>query len=275
MTKVSPSCYNLRKLRTELANVWKKVQACPTFNPLLFQAQLAFSKFESSLIAKAGLTPSPYDILTIEPSVPADSVIVMLHGGFQSVFDIITYTLGLQEILPSTRFVLPQAPSRFLKILNTTGPLWFDSVPEGPEDVEGILKSADSIRDIANIQRQVYGMNKVGIIGISQGGAVAMTTYLRHKWDVAVGLVTYTPLLSTYPAELTNLSKNAKALIVHGTEDEAVPFERALQSVAALESFGRIARLVSYDGEEHGLWNVVPNALKKVGAFCKKSFYRL
>src|SRR5690606_23981028 len=52
------------------------------------------------------------DLLTLEPSRDADACVIWLHGLGADRFDFQPVAEALQRVLPSTRFVLPQAPTR-------------------------------------------------------------------------------------------------------------------------------------------------------------------
>ena len=56
------------------------------------------------------------EALILEPSRDADSCVIWLHGLGADRYDFEPVAKMLQQQLPSTRFVLPQAPTRPVRV---------------------------------------------------------------------------------------------------------------------------------------------------------------
>lgn len=266
------NCFSLTELQAKL----RRLQAivCPPLDTSVATLQQQYNLLESRLIAKAGLSPAPFPLTILEPELPATSTVVFVHGVTSNVFELISYAMTFQRALPTTRVVLPQAPLAFIDFFNVTAPSWFNILSntlDAKEAVDEIIFSANGMAQIGEIQRKVYGMDKVGIVGISQGAAVTLTTYLRHRWDGVVSIAGFLPLLSSYPAALSPDSADVKALLMHGTADMLVPFQFSLLSNQALNTFGRRTKHVPFPGEDHGLNNVLDTVNRKTIRWLKAS----
>ncbi|MDH1009900.1 alpha/beta hydrolase [Pseudomonas nicosulfuronedens] len=167
--------------------------------------------------------------LILEPSQSVDSCVIWLHGLGADRYDFEPVAQMLQRSFTSTRFILPQAPTRPVTVFNgMPAPSWYDILAMAPAraiDEAQLEASADSV--IALIQGQIdqgIAAKRIILAGFSQGGAVVLHTgYLR--WDGELGgvmaLSTYGPTFSegiSLPATKRQLS----ALCLHGTFDDVV-----------------------------------------------------
>ena len=251
----TPSCPDTTTFEADLAAANNKT--CPPLNNETQALAHEFHNMERELIIEAGMEQSAYPVLQIEPTVNATNALVLLHGVGQSVYQLIPYVRQMQLYLPSTRFVLPQAPVQNVTFFNASMHSWFNilgNTADAPQAETEILAASDAVAHIGDIQRNVYGIEKVGIAGLSQGGAVALTTYMTARWESAVSVASFLPLLDKYPGLMTNDSANIELLMMHGTADEVIPFKYAIASEMAIKLFGRNATLVPFPGETHRLY---------------------
>ncbi|XP_060553367.1 acyl-protein thioesterase 2-like [Ruditapes philippinarum] len=110
-------------------------------------------------------------------------------------------------------------------------PSWFDIVslnPDGQQDVAGINKAVSSLRELIE-EEEKKGISSENIIlgGFSQGGAVALYTAFTHDKPLAgiVGLSTWLPIHSEFPAGLKEANRNIPVFQGHGRIDPLVPFK--------------------------------------------------
>ena len=185
-----------------------------------------------------------FDAVVVEPTQPADSAVIWLHGLGASGHDFepALPLLGLQST--ATRFIFPHAPQ--IPVTVNGGmvmPAWYDIEHMDIDrtiDVRGISQSADRVDAIVQAQVDAgISPNRILLVGFSQGGAVALYAGVRSKEPLAgiLALSTYwvgeqDPTLSpgrdpeTLPIE-----------IHHGTLDPVVPYvlgEQARDSLSAL-----------------------------------------
>lgn len=182
---------------------------------------------------------------TYEPaSGTARSSLVLLHGLSANV-DQVAPVVGIAQRagLQSTRFILPQAPDAFVNYRRRTEPSWFNvdgTNPSAAEHPDEILASVARVEKILQGELD-KGVEKVAVLGMSQGGAVASTLFMRGKVKVeaAVLLATWLPLASSYPRAATPASSGTPALMVHGGNDRVVELQWAEDSAEIMRQSGR------------------------------------
>jgi phospholipase/carboxylesterase len=207
--------------------------------------------------------------LILPPRQPADACVIWLHGLGADRFDFQPVAEELQERLPTTRFVLPQAPTRPVTVNNGWQmPSWYDILSMGATartiDKAQLEQSAQSVLDLIEAQRDA-GIDpaRIFLAGFSQGGAVVLhAAFLR--WQGALGgvlaLSTYAP---TFGAELQLDAQRQRlpVLCLHGTRDEVVPYAlgRAAHDFLA-------ARQVPVDWQEYPMGHeVCPAEIEAIG----------
>ena len=170
--------------------------------------------------------PTP---LILEPQKPADACVIWLHGLGADRYDFLPVAEALQEQLLSTRFVLPQAPTRPVTINGGYAmPSWYDIKAMSPArsiSEDELNESADTVIGLIEAQKASgIDANRIVLAGFSQGGAVVFhTAYL--KWQGALGgviaLSTYAPTFSD-ELELSASQQRIPALCLHGQYDDVV-----------------------------------------------------
>jgi phospholipase/carboxylesterase len=168
--------------------------------------------------------------LIIEPAQPADACVIWLHGLGADRYDFQPVAEILQRRLLSTRFVLPQAPSRAVTINGGWAmPSWYDIMAMSPARAINrvqLEESAQSLIGLIEAQRD-GGIDpaRIFLAGFSQGGAVALhTAFLR--WSGPLGgvlaLSTYAPTFDD-DLHLSAAHKAYPVLCLHGSRDDVVP----------------------------------------------------
>lgn len=185
----------------------------------------------------AGLT---YDAA----SGKATSTLVMLHGLSADVGQVAPLVgIAQRGGMQNTRFILPQAPDKYVNYRRKTEPSWFniDGTDAGAkEHPKEILASVKRVEDILKGEKK-KGVKRVAVLGMSQGGAVASTLFMRGsvKLDGCVLLATWLPLAGSYPKAATDASKGTPALMVHGGADPTVELQWAEDSAEVMRKSGR------------------------------------
>lgn len=184
--------------------------------------------------------------LIIDPPQSVDSAIIWLHGLGADKYDFQPVAQLLQkQLLPHTRFILPQAPTQPVSLNGGMAmPSWYDIIDlSSPRkiNVEQLEQSAQTVIKLIEAQRkQGIALNRIILAGFSQGGAVVMhTAYIAYPENVGgvMALSTYAP---TFTAD-TVLATNKKAipsLHLHGTHDPVVLPELGKAAYAFLLSQG-------------------------------------
>ncbi len=170
-----------------------------------------------------------HENLILEPSQNADACVIWLHGLGADRYDFLPVAEALQHVLHSTRFVMPQAPTRAVTINGGYAmPSWYDILAMSPAraiDRAQLEASALQVMTLIEAQRD-SGIDPARIIlaGFSQGGAVVLhTAFLR--WHGPLGgvlaLSTYAPTFSD-EVQLPASQRAIPVLCLHGRNDDVV-----------------------------------------------------
>jgi phospholipase/carboxylesterase len=210
------------------------------------------------------------DTLILEPQNTADACVIWLHGLGADRYDFMPVAEMLQVKLLTTRFVLPQAPTRAVTINGGYEmPSWYDIKAMSPAraiDRDELEGSAQSILNLIEQQRD-SGIDpaRIFLAGFSQGGAVVLhTAFLR--WEGPLGgvlaLSTYAP---TFSDEMT-LSASQQRIPVyclHGHHDEVVQNAMGRTAYEHLKAKGVTATWQEYPmGHE-----VLPEEISDIGVW--------
>jgi phospholipase/carboxylesterase len=208
--------------------------------------------------------------LILEPKKAADACVIWLHGLGADRYDFMSVAEALQASLLTTRFVLPQAPTRAVTINGGYEmPSWYDIKAMNPAraiDRDELEGSAQRIISLIEAQRD-GGIDpaRIFLAGFSQGGAVVLhTAFLR--WEGPLGgvlaLSTYAP---TFSDEMT-LSASQQRIPVyclHGYHDEVVQNAMGRSAYEHLKAQGVTATWQEYPmGHE-----VLPQEIADIGVW--------
>lgn len=200
--------------------------------------------------------------VVIEPaSGVAKGTIVLLHGLTANLEQMRPVaTIGKDNGLENTRFILLQAPEAYVNFAQTTLTSWFNINALNPEAVEyqsEILAAAARVEKIVSGERRKSGIERVAVVGYSQGGAVATTVYMRAyvKLDCVVTMASWLPLTFRYrPGSRgwrSRRNKNAPALMIHGGADEVVNLFWGQSSARVMRDAGQTVDFRIREGESH------------------------
>ncbi|MBV2206527.1 MAG: alpha/beta fold hydrolase, partial [Pseudomonas sp.] len=168
--------------------------------------------------------------LILEPTRQADACVIWLHGLGADRYDFQPVAEALQQRLLSTRFVLPQAPTRPVTINGGWQmPSWYDIQALSParainrdeleESTELVIRLIEAQRDSGIDPARIF------LAGFSQGGAVVLhTAYLRWPGTLGgvIALSTYAPTFSEN-LQLAETARRQPVLCLHGSRDDVVP----------------------------------------------------
>jgi len=208
--------------------------------------------------------------LILQPQKPADACVIWLHGLGADRYDFLPVAEALQETLLTTRFVLPQAPTRAVTINGGYAmPSWYDIKAMSPArsiSEQELNESADTVVALIEEQKRAgIDASRIFLAGFSQGGAVVFhTAYL--KWQGALGgvlaLSTYAPTFSN-EMELSASQQRTPALCLHGQYDEGVQNSMGRTAYEHLKRLG-----VSVTWQEYPMGHeVLPEEIRDIGAW--------
>lgn len=165
----------------------------------------------------------------------SDSLVIMLHGVGSSGADIGGLRPALSTALPKTRFVAPDGPGRF-----SGGYQWFSVVgvttENRPARVAAARPAFDAIlSDIIGREGFAGRLDRVALLGFSQGSIMALDAIASGRWPVA-GVVAFSGRLAS--PEPLEPAKGARLLLVHGTQDQMMPVAEVAHAEAKLSPLG-------------------------------------
>jgi phospholipase/carboxylesterase len=200
----------------------------------------------------------------------ADSLVVFLHGYGADGEDLIGLAEPLSPYLPNTRFAAPNAPQRCLN--NPMGYQWFP-IPwlDGSSPVEASIAARAAFDLLA---RWLDGAaaatppERTMLLGFSQGTMMALQVGLRRPRPLA-GIVGFSGRLLE-PARLAaEITSRPPVLLVHGDQDQMVPFAHLQEAADALAGAGVDIRTHVSPGIGHG---IAPDGLSLALGFIRERF---
>ena len=167
--------------------------------------------------------------LILQPVKPADACVIWLHGLGADRYDFLPVAEALQESLLSTRFVLPQAPTRPVTINGGYAmPSWYDIKAMSPAraiDRGQLDESAASVLSLVDAQNaEGIADSRIILAGFSQGGAVVLhAAFVETSRPLGgvMALSTYAPSFAEV-LPLTTVQQAVPVLNAHGSRDGVV-----------------------------------------------------
>ena len=208
--------------------------------------------------------------LILQPEKAADACVIWLHGLGADRYDFLPVAEALQETLKTTRFVLPQAPTRPVTINGGYAmPSWYDILAMSPARAisrEQLDESTQSLTDLIEEQKTLgIEPSRIFLAGFSQGGAVVLhTAFLR--WQGALGgviaLSTYAPTFSD-SLQLSASQQRIPVLCLHGQYDEVVQNAMGRSAYEHLKTRG-----VTVTWQEYPMGHeVLPEEIRDIGVW--------
>lgn len=208
--------------------------------------------------------------LILQPAKPADACVIWLHGLGADRYDFMPVAEALQETLLSTRFVLPQAPTRAVTINGGYEmPSWYDILAMSPARAisrEQLDKSAKMVIDLIEEQKaDGIDASRIFLAGFSQGGAVVLHAAFV-KWQGPLGgvlaLSTYAPTFSD-ELELSASQQRIPALCLHGQYDDVVQNAMGRSAYEHLKQRG-----INVTWQEYPMGHeVLPQEIRDIGTW--------
>jgi phospholipase/carboxylesterase len=186
------------------------------------------------------------------------SLVIMLHGLGADGKDLIGLSSYFAADMPDTAFVAPDAP--FPCDVAPVGYQWFSLKDTDPHALlQGVNAAAPIIDAFIDSQIDAFGVpaNKIALLGFSQGTMVSLYTAPKRENGIAAVLGYSGALIGGELLEKTSKSKPAIHL-VHGTDDQVVPFTVMDPAKEILETSGfdvetTICKGVGHSISEEGL----------------------
>jgi predicted esterase len=179
-----------------------------------------------------------------EPLVSAKAAMIMLHGRGAQASDILTLSGQLHQ--PGYTYLAPQAanntwyPNRFLAPIETNEP-WLSSA----------LAVIDTL--LAEIENAGIPVERVVLLGFSQGGCLALEYAARHarRFGGVVGLSSALIGPPGVPRDLSRSLAQTPVFLGCSDVDPHVPKERVEDSAGILSQMGASVTLRLYPDMDH------------------------
>jgi len=188
------------------------------------------------------------------------ATVIFLHGLGDSGMG---WSIGMEEIRRrDVKYVCPTAP---IQPVSLNGgfqmPSWFDvyGLEDGSAvDIRGIKIASEAIRGLIDdeIDRGIQ-MDRIVLGGFSQGGALALFTYLTMASSLPsrpslAGVAAFSTWLPTAEDHLDlNIKSATPILQCHGTADQVVPYARGLETSRLLKRINSNLTFKEYKGMGH------------------------
>ncbi|MFN3279554.1 MAG: alpha/beta hydrolase [Paracoccus hibiscisoli] len=200
----------------------------------------------------------------------AGSVVVFLHGYGADGTDLLGLSEPLAQHLPTTAFYAPDAPEPCRN--NPMGYQWFP-IPwlDGSSEVDARISMGQSVAALNEfldtvLAAEALTADRMVLVGFSQGTMMALQVAPRRD-DAVAGVVGFSGRLLSPETLATEARVHPPVLLIHGDQDEVVPFDDMAVAGQALQGAGFTVYGHVMEGTGHG---ISPDGLSVALAFLKE-----
>ena len=165
-------------------------------------------------------------------------LVVLCHGVGADGHDLIDLAPTWSRALPDALFVAPDGPQRYDQGL--TGRQWFSLRDRTAAVLDaGARRAAPLLLAYIEAELAQAGLppDAVAMMGFSQGAMMVLHAGLRRR-PPPRGIMAYSGALLNPPGFAAECTGHPPVLLVHGLEDDVVPFARAEAAESALVQLG-------------------------------------
>lgn len=198
------------------------------------------------------------------------SVVVFLHGYGADGTDLLGLSEPLAPHLPTTAFYAPDAPEPSRN--NPMGYQWFP-IPwlDGSSEVDARISMERSVAALDEFLDTVLAAEELTpdrmiLVGFSQGTMMALHVAPRRADELA-GIVGFSGRLLAPETLADDARVKPPVLLIHGDQDEVVPFDDMAVAGQALQEAGFTVYGHVMEGTGHG---ISPDGLSVALAFLKE-----
>lgn len=166
------------------------------------------------------------------------SLVILIHGYGSNGEDLISLARMIQPALPDTAFVAPDAPSLIPQMADAHQ--WWPIVTFSmAERAAGAEAAAPELNAFITQELETTGLtsDRLVLVGFSQGTMMALQVGLRRT-DPVAGIVGISGMLVAPDRLEAEIRSRPPVLLIHGTEDDVVPFRSMDLATAALTAAG-------------------------------------
>lgn len=174
-----------------------------------------------------------------------NALVILIHGYGSNGEDLLSLARVIQPALPDAAFVAPNAPSQLARMA-AAHQWWPIETFSMAERASGVASAAPGLDAFITRELEKAGLpaNRVLLVGFSQGTMMALHVGLRRAEPVA-GIVGISGMLVAPDILEAEIRSRPPVLLIHGTEDNVVPFRSMDFASTALQAVG-------IDVETHG-----------------------
>lgn len=192
----------------------------------------------------------------------AKSLVVFVHGYGADGNDLLGLADVLGEHLPDTAFVAPDAPEAIPGA--PFGRQWF-GIPRFDGTSEdraraGLAAASDDLNAFIDQRAAYEGVTSVAVVGFSQGAMLSFNALPMRAAPVAACVAISGQLL--HPPGLLQALSKPPFLVMHGDQDEVVPFAAMAEACNALvaqdfPTFGHVMKGMGHGISQDGLGQIL------------------
>ena len=183
----------------------------------------------------------------------ARQLVVLCHGVGADSHDLIDLAPAWCHALPDAVFAAPDAPEPYDEA--PTGRQWFSLRDRTPAILDaGARRAAPRLLAYIDAELERAGLppDAVAMAGFSQGAMMVLHAGLRRPVPPR-GILAYSGALLDTPELAAECIGHPPVLLVHGEQDEVVPFARGPAAEAALTRLGLPVQTLWCPALGHGI----------------------
>jgi phospholipase/carboxylesterase len=167
-----------------------------------------------------------------------NALVILIHGYGSNGDDLISLARMIQPALPHAAFVAPNAPSQIPRMA-AAYQWWPIETFSMAERAAGAATAAPALDAFITqeLEEADLSSDRLLLVGFSQGTMMALHVGLRRPEPVA-GIVGISGMLVAPEQLSAEIRSRPPVLLIHGTEDDVVPFRAMELASAALAACG-------------------------------------
>ncbi len=191
--------------------------------------------------------------LPVKAGDKATHVVMFLHGLGADGHDLIDLAGQFTDILPGAHFISPHAP--FYSDMSPMGRQWFSLQSRESAHMQTGIEAARPLLDAfidETLKNHGLPLNKLIVIGFSQGTMMALHTLLRRTSPCAA-IIGFSGAVVGSAAFAKTVAARPPVCLIHGEEDMVVPFAALPDAEAALLAADVPVEAHALPGLGHGI----------------------
>jgi phospholipase/carboxylesterase len=199
-----------------------------------------------------------------------NALVILIHGYGSNGDDLISLARMIQPALPHAAFVAPNAPSPIPRMA-AAYQWWPIETFSMAERAAGAAAAAPALDAFITDELEAAGLtgDRLLLVGFSQGTMMALHVGLRRPEPLA-GIVGISGMLVAPERLQAEITSRPPVLLIHGTEDDVVPFRSMELASTALTASGvtvetHVSPGVGHSVGEDGLAAATAFAVRTLG----------